>query len=45
MVAHEVYRLSLQKDREKVPVVILDRERHFKEITEVESQAMSTLKI
>ncbi len=32
-------------DREKVPVVILDRERHFKEITEVESQAISSLKI
>jgi hypothetical protein len=32
-------------DREKVPVVILDRERHFKEITEVESQAVSSLKV
>src|SRR5438552_4014454 len=32
-------------DREKVPVVILDRERHFKEITEVDSQAISSLKI
>ena len=32
-------------DREKVPVVILDRDRHFKEIAEVESQAISSLKI
>jgi len=38
--------LAMQlSDREKIPVIILDRERHFKEITEVESQPISGLKL
>src|SRR5437660_10165478 len=32
-------------DRETVPVVIRDGERHFEELTEVEPQAIASLKI